>query len=266
MIIRDEQIQVFQQAAARRFEDEMVNHSKEFAHRHCEVLGEQAVRGIVRLSFQRAERYELTDRGPLRCYLELMWLYGSDFDTDPQLPWAIRTLRDKTIPSQFQRADALRHASDDYLKEVAGPDCEFAANALRRLRETGRGLFAGEDGSFHQTAASRLRWIYPEKCNYLGESGLSELIERGISSARAYSVTSQGGCAVFVGLTFALGQGFAADPQFPWISATLGSQLIPDPNQKAKRVYEKMMVYLDSVVEWLDGRKGDVPRRLQAVQ
>ncbi len=46
--IREKQMKVLEDAALRRFEDEMVEHSKKFTPKLCEVLGEEQLRaGVV---------------------------------------------------------------------------------------------------------------------------------------------------------------------------------------------------------------------------
>jgi hypothetical protein len=60
--IRKEQMEVFEQAAIRNFEDEMVQHLKKFSPRHCDVIGEDNVREVIRLGIERGKKYNLTNR------------------------------------------------------------------------------------------------------------------------------------------------------------------------------------------------------------
>ena len=55
--IRKEQMEVFEQAAIRNFEDEMVQHLKKFSSRHCEVIGEDNVRKVIRMGIERGKKY-----------------------------------------------------------------------------------------------------------------------------------------------------------------------------------------------------------------
>ena len=101
--IRPTQMIVFEKASLRRFEDEMVVHSKEFTPRLYEVLGEEQLRVALRQAMKRADTYGFTNRGPIRLYIELMFLYGSDFDTDPQYPAIGKVL--KAPGDQMKRAE-----------------------------------------------------------------------------------------------------------------------------------------------------------------
>jgi hypothetical protein len=50
----------------------------------------------VRRGVARAVELGFTKRGPIRLFLELEWLFGTGFDTDPQIPWAGEVLSDPT--------------------------------------------------------------------------------------------------------------------------------------------------------------------------
>ena len=92
--VRAAQLKVFEEDARRRFENEMVLHSRKFSPRLCEVIGEDQLRVVARQAIRRAAAYEFTYRGPIRLFLELMFLFGSDFDTAPQYPALAKALVD----------------------------------------------------------------------------------------------------------------------------------------------------------------------------
>jgi len=100
VIIRKAQLEPAAKAAAAAFEQEMVNHLFSFSPKHCEVIKEPGVREVIRLGLQRAEAFGFTFRGPVRLFIELMFMFGSEFATDPQHPWAAAALQDKTVPDR----------------------------------------------------------------------------------------------------------------------------------------------------------------------
>jgi hypothetical protein len=83
LVINKSQMGALGQAARRRFEDRMVEHFGEFAPALARAAGEEHLRKAIHLGISRAGSYGLTHQGPVRLYLELMLLFGSDFDTDP---------------------------------------------------------------------------------------------------------------------------------------------------------------------------------------
>jgi hypothetical protein len=255
IVIRDEQRKVFEDAALRAFEDEMVEHLKEFTPNHCAILKEAGVRQVIRLGLERAKRHGLTNRGPVRFYIELMFMFGSDFDTDPMLPWVPPALDDPALLDQMLRAERLHAVTMDYLRQVAGPDNEYAIEALRRIsRVRPEGYPAPAAGDFETTAVEGLKAIYPQRCQFVGEPALRDLVRRSTALARRHEATTDLGLAVFIALMFSLGHGFTTDPLYPWIAAVLNNPLVTDPVKRIERLHANTRTYLDATLANLERR------------
>jgi hypothetical protein len=252
LIIRKEQMAVFEQAALKDFEAKMIEYLKEFSPRHCEVLGEPAVRTVIQLGVERAMRYGFTNRGPVRFYIELMFMFGSYFDTDPLMLWAAEILNDPVIVHQMIRAERLYEKVADYVQKVAGPDNRFVKEALRRARQERFEELSVRTENFENEIIARLAENYPQKCRYSGEPALRKLIPLGLELANRHSISKNAGKVLLIGLMFAQGHGFATDPQLPWVSATLNNPAIPDANKRIERLYSKVMTYLDRVLMELE--------------
>jgi len=242
--IRHEQQQAFQQASLQRFEDEMVEHLKQFAPKHCEVIGEPAVRNVIRLGMERAKQYGFTNRGPVRLYLEVMFMFGSFFDGDPQLPWVVEILNDRAKPDQMGRADRLHVRTMEYLNDVVGPNKEYYMEALRRISRGRAEHFPVSGGDLENAAVRALTTLYPQKCEYVGQARLRALIQGCVKDATEHGVSTLKGVSLFIVLAFTLGYGYASDPQFPWIGATLDDALVGDPTARVERLYKKATAYL----------------------
>jgi hypothetical protein len=247
LVIRNRQMEVMQQYAQECFERELAEHVKEFAPRHSASAGNEAVEALVKLGIERSKNYGFTNRGPVRFFIELMCIYGSDFDTDPQLSWAAEVLNDEFIPEQTERADTLHDRMMEYEQEVSGPDKKYYLKALGRMNKA-RFESYDLDRNFDAEVSGGLRNIYPQKVKQLGDEGVRRVIERGKEIAVDNSIDSARGNALFIALVFLIGHGFAADPFFPWISKELRAEGI-EPNQKAENIYAKMRLYLDEVLK-----------------
>lgn len=246
--VRPAQIKVFEGAALRQFEDEMVQHLAKFAPKHCQVIGEPAVRKAIQLGVRRAAKYGLTDRGPVRFYIELMFMFGSDFDTDPQVPWAMAVLKDPALTDQIAKADRLYEQAMDCVEKVAGPEYEYAKRALRAARGVTFEQLPLPDRNFQAAMFSQLKEIHPQKVHYLGERRTKELIAYGQRLPQKLLLAPERGAALCVGAMFALGHGFGDDPLLPWISHTITNPAITDPATRSKRMYSRIMTYLDHIL------------------
>jgi hypothetical protein len=175
-------------------------------------------------------------------------MFGSNFDTDPLLSWAAVILKSGDAVDQMRRAEELHARALDFSKTVAGPQHEYAKEAFRRARTIRYESLRLPPGDFESGCLSMLRAGYPQKYEYAGEAAARDMIQRAVTTAHSYQISTEQGVLVFVALMFAMGHGFAEDPLYPWVSGALKNQAISDPNKRVERVYSKTMTYLDQIL------------------
>jgi hypothetical protein len=245
VIIRAEQMKSFEQAARRQFEEEMMAHSKKFSPPLCEVIGDDQLRLALRSAITRAEGYGFTYRGPVRLFIEMMFLCGSGFDTDPQYPAVGEVLR--ASGDQMQRAHQIHELCLDSLGKVAGPRAANVHKALSDLLIYARMPITFSNDLIADMLAAMHR-IFPQKAAYVGEAALKALIHEGIEEARRYGFDTARQRALIVVLKFAFGHGCTDDPLYPWIVRTLQDDRIVDPASRAARLERKAITWLEHVV------------------
>ena len=246
LYIRRQQIEVFERAALRRFEDEMVAHSKEFSPRLCEVIGEEQLRVALRQAMNRAGTYGFTYRGSIRLFIELMFLCGSDFDNDPQYPALADILN--ASGDQMQRAEQIYEGILDYQKKVSGPDAENTRKALGALSIFARMPVTFSSNDFVSGMLQEMTDAFPQKVAYIGDEALTALIYEGRAEARRYRFPTVRGETLVVVLMFAFGHGCTNDPLYPWIARTLKDERIIDPAARAERLEKKALTWLEHVI------------------
>lgn len=252
LVMRDAQMTTFEQAAVHNFENRLLEHLKEFFPRHCEILGEEQVRKVIRLGIERAEQYELVSERDLHLYVGLMFMLGSYFDQDPQLPWAARILKDENIVDPSDRADKLHDRAMAFLNEAAGQESQYEERALRKFCELPTSALSrtGEDKelSFGDYMLKLLYALFPEKYQAVGDPAIRQLVRQGYQSARSYGLTDEKGSAIYISLMFVLGGGFDSDPQYPWAEAVLKDAESVDSEKKWELLYKSALVRLG---QWL---------------
>jgi len=246
--IRQEQTEAFRQHHLQKFEDQMVVHLQKFAPRHWQVIGEPTGREVIRLGIEQAKKYGFTNRGPVRFYLELMFMFGSYFDADPQYPWVRAVLCDPEPVDQMVRADRLFDAMNEYVAKVPGQKHKHFIEALKRLSRTNVEEVAKPGVPLDESAAQELRTIYPQACDYLGEPTVRRLIQQGFDLARAYGLNSSRGTLLMAGLTVFMGHNFPEDPLCGWISRRLDAKRQPDPAVRTNELYAKATLYMKHVL------------------
>jgi hypothetical protein len=256
--IRQEQAEAFRQYHLQKFEDEMVEHLNDFAPKFCEVRGEPCIRRVIRIGIERAAKYGFTNRGPVRFYIELMISLGSDFDTDPQYPWATDALGDQEFGSQAVRADRLFDQLCQYMDHVAGPKFQHTLDALRRVQTVDFDSAQVPGHDLPSRMIARLRMIFPQKYTYVREPILRKLVGRGLEMGGAYGIMSERGLTAIVGLMFGVGHGAVGDPLYPWVIATLTDSKVKDPNVRAERLYRKAQIYCERMSASLEAEQQHV--------
>ena len=252
LVIRTEQMEMFKEEAGRTFEGEMVAHLAEFSPPLFKAIGEQQMLQVVQFGISQAESYGFTFRGPVRLYLELMLLFGSYFDTDPQYPWAAEILANRDVDSQMQRAEQIYERTMDYRKKVAGPDDAYTLRALRNLRMLAQQPLQLSSENFVPAMRQEIARVYPQKAAYVGAEGIDALIRKGIGGARKQQFSTAQGVSLVIILMFAFGHGCGADPLYPWIGRTLRDERIIDPEARAKRLETKALTWLEHVLAYFD--------------
>jgi len=111
MKLRKEQMDTFSEAARKSFEDRMVAHLREVFPQRSKRLGEPRVRGKIQHGIERAGTYGITSERDVCRYIDVMFAYGWDFDTDSKLPWAGRILNDERFLLPEAKVNRLYRAA-----------------------------------------------------------------------------------------------------------------------------------------------------------
>lgn len=97
IIIRREQMETFENVAMRAFEDRMLAHLRENHPDKIQDMNDEQLLGLIRQGIRRAETHEVVIEWDVCRYLELVVLYGLEFDESPETTWAGEILRSKEL-------------------------------------------------------------------------------------------------------------------------------------------------------------------------
>jgi len=93
LTIRKEQLRVFDQDRRSRFLALMLAHLRKFFPARCESLGERGLREWIEHGTKRAATYHVVSERDVCKYIDIMLVFGKDFDQDARFPWAARLLK-----------------------------------------------------------------------------------------------------------------------------------------------------------------------------
>jgi hypothetical protein len=92
LTIRKEQYAVLEKAELEKFVDQACGHVRQFFPDPFRALGETKVRELIHFGSQRSALYGIAAKADVLKYIDLMILFGQDFDTDDHLKWANQIL------------------------------------------------------------------------------------------------------------------------------------------------------------------------------
>ncbi len=116
LTIRQEQMSAFRNADIENFEEWMLVHLKKFFPKQSHVAGDQRLRDTIRCGIRSSAAYGITAKRDVCKYIDLMVLFGRDFDTDRTYPWAGELLSQPGNPQA--KIKALMDSAMLHLRQV----------------------------------------------------------------------------------------------------------------------------------------------------
>ncbi len=280
MIIRKTQIEALEEASVNNFVGEMARHCEEFSPHLTKTLNNEQLNEAVRHGIEKAEEYGFTQRGPVRFFIDLMIVFGSDFDTDPQYPWIAEILNpgsdasgnakdnqakdeksaeqfetpvvqqtSEDEPSQMERSEMLFEKTSEYLKKIDGEKNKYTLEALQELSDRlEQGLTFNKE-NFDADMLKLMEEIHPRKYEETGEEALRELVGKSKSKGlKELEFRTPRSVALVIVLAFAFGHEFDKDRFLPWIAKTLNKEETP-PAEKAEELEKRAVIWLKAVLK-----------------
>jgi len=251
LTIRKEQMDSFRSSALQAFENDMVIHLAEFSPPLFNTVKEEQMRKAIRFGISRADKYGFNFKGPVRLYLELMLLFGSHFDTDPQYPWTNEILTKTNIP-QMERAQQLYQHIRDYRSQVNGHRDEYTLRGLKNIALFAEQSLSVTEDNFTTDVLNQITLIYSEKAEYIGDEQQKILIKEGVAAAYKYDISMLRGRVLMIILMSAFGHRCYDDPLYVWIANTLKDERITSSSARAKRLENKASTWLNHVLDYFN--------------
>jgi len=120
MVIHPAQMAAFSQSATERFESRMLEHLNTCFPEQCRAWGEPKVRSTIRYGTERASAYGITAQRDVCRYIDLMVLFGPDFDRDSSLPWLSAVLNDRAMRDPTVKLEALYNEGKRHQQRANG--------------------------------------------------------------------------------------------------------------------------------------------------
>jgi len=96
--ISKEQMKAFAEIEAKKFLDRALLHLARCFPRENKIAGETELRKLVEYAMQRSAAYGVVVERDVLKYLDMMLVFGCDYDVDKRFPWAGEILRTRNSP------------------------------------------------------------------------------------------------------------------------------------------------------------------------
>ena len=97
LVIRDDQIEAFDESMLRNFKNRMVSHLREACPEETSDMSEEELRALIQGGIDKAESYEIFEDDDVRRFLEYMLILNPDFDQDSSFPEIQEILNDEEM-------------------------------------------------------------------------------------------------------------------------------------------------------------------------
>jgi len=229
-----------------QFTDRVSEHLMRYFDLPCRIAGDACVRETIRVGVARARRWGLTLEASAQSYIDHMVMLGSDFDSDPQLPWA-REILERKQP-ELARMDSLHAQAQDYMARTAGESSRNVFFAVARARAQGLCPDSALPPSLSlEKVAPWLERMYPEKYRLVAHR-LPELVAHAEATASSYGFERPRALGRILGMMFLMGSGVCDEPMTPWVGAILrDDQRTAD--EREERLWSSLCEYAE---RWLE--------------
>jgi hypothetical protein len=115
LTMRETQLSAFSRIEVQKFKEWMLAHLKKFFPTEYQSAGETQLREIIQYGIKRAASYGITSRRDVCKYIDLMVVFGRNFDTETRFRWAGEILGKDGNPDAKMRSlfqEAKSHLSE----------------------------------------------------------------------------------------------------------------------------------------------------------
>ena len=246
LVIRKEQIRIFQSRAEERLEEELLQHFlRHYPRESRQAGGREQMRKLVKRGIERAAARGLNTQKLAGLYIALSIMLGAGFEEDPQLPWVADQLSDESL-SPSDRVGYLFRTAIDYLGATAGEESEFIVRAMLRTRAWDPASAPETSGTqWENDVCALFEQLYPQKFGFQGEEPTLAMLRIVPDRAGRYGIRSPKGCAVYALHMFMLGNAFDEDLLYPWAAIALKNPRTADEAERVRLLWNGAMLHLN---------------------
>ncbi|WP_275365035.1 hypothetical protein [Xenorhabdus bovienii] len=207
-------------------------------------LGEDELRTALEKAVEKAKNDGFDQRGAVQFYIDILILFGTEFQTDPQYSW-IKTILDSHFHlPQLERTNLLYHEVTRYLNEVHGEQDEHLKTSILKFQNINIERLNVQWNIYENNVDALLNSLYPQKYRYTKQDNIKKFIQFGVEKSNQYNIENANHSAFLTLIMFLLGHQFEQNFFLPNFNERLLKQYYADVDSLIIEMENKTKDYL----------------------
>lgn len=174
MEFSDNQVDMLKKISIESYIDEITEHCGVIFPRLILLHRKEGFCSYIQKGITLAKNAGYTQRGPVRLYIDMMIILGTNFERDPLLQ-RLKMEEQKVLP-QLERSVMCCELLDDYLARVYGENGCFFKESLRKFKKYSVKFPHEKIRSSNEELHELLRGIYPQRYDFAGYDAVNDLV------------------------------------------------------------------------------------------
>lgn len=170
----DNQVNILKSISTENYIGEIIEHCEIMFPLLISLYVKDDFRSCIQQSIVLAKKASYTQRGPVRLYIDMMIMLGSDFEKEP-LFHSFRIKDQKELP-QIERSMNLYTLLNNYIVEVYGENGCFFKKSVEAFKGFRTKNYFVKISSGNEELHELLRGIYPQRYDFAGYDAVNNLI------------------------------------------------------------------------------------------
>ncbi|WP_275360824.1 hypothetical protein [Xenorhabdus bovienii] len=208
--------------------DELVAHCNE-SYPYLEIkLGKDELRKALKDAVEKAKNDGFDQRGAVQFYIDMLILFGTEFQTDPQYTWIKTNLDNHSHLGQLEKTSLLYHEVTRYFNEVHGEQDKHLKTSILKFQNINIERLNVQWNTYESNVDALLKSLYPQKHQYIKQNDIKKLIQFGVEKSDQYGIKNSNCSAFLTLIMFLLGHKFDQDVFLSHLNMRLFKQYYSD--------------------------------------
>ncbi|MDC9596867.1 hypothetical protein [Xenorhabdus anantnagensis] len=247
--LNEEQWNILKKHSFNAYIDELVAHCNE-SYPYLDIkLGKDGLRSALKNAVGKAKNEGFDQRGAVQFYIDMLILFGTGFQTDPQYTWIKTSLDNHAHLGQLEKTSLLYHEITRYLNEVHSEKDEHLKDSIFKFQNINIERLNVQWNTYGINIDDILKHLFPQKHKYIKQDDIKKLIQLGVEKSNQYGIESANQSAFLTLIMFLLGHEFDQDIFLPHLNSKLFKQYYSDADMLIMVMEKQTKEYLKIFIQ-----------------